>query len=151
MKIKPNLTLIFILAFTTPIFTQTISAENITLDGKVLEKETNRPLAYVSVGVLNKSQGTVSDTLGHFFFSITSKNLTDTLQVSIVGYNSLRIAVKDFISNADKSIKLTVNAAQLEEVVVSSTVRKNIEIIGRQGSGKLTQVSVHNKTSANEI
>jgi hypothetical protein len=149
MQLKPILTLVFILASTATIFAQTQSTENLTLTGTVLEKETNLPLAYVSVGVLNRSQGTVSDTLGHFTFSITSENLTDTLQLSLVGYSSLRMAVKDFISNADKSLKLTVNAAQLAEVIVTpSAARQHSEIIGRQASGKLTQVSAHNKISA---
>ena len=151
MKIKLLLILIFISTSATHIFAQTISSENKILDGKVFDKETNLPLAYVSVGVLNKSQGTVSDTLGQFAFSITNKNISDSLQFSIIGYHSLRVAVKDFINNADKSIKLTVNGTQLREVLVSSSnPRKNIEVIGRQSSGKLTQVSIHNKTSAEE-
>lgn len=151
MNSKPLLTLVFILSSTAGIFAQTQATENRTLIGKVLEKETNQPLAYVSVGVLNKPQGTVSDTLGQFSVSITSENLTDTLQLSLVGYNSLRIAVKDFINNADKSLKLTVNAAQLAAVVVTpSSTKLNSEIIGRQASGKLTQVSIHHKTSFEE-
>ena len=151
MKIRQVLTLIFILSSAIHVFAQTLSRENIILNGKVLDKETNLPLAYVSIGVLNKSQGTVSDTLGHFAFSITNENLSDTLQFSIVGYVSLRIAVKDFLSNADKSTKLTVNVTQLADVTVtSSSPRNNTEIIGRQGSGKLTQISIHNKTSADE-
>jgi len=151
LKIKLLLILIFISTSATHIFAQTISSENKILDGKVFDKETNLPLAYVSVGVLNKSQGTVSDTLGQFAFSITNKNISDSLQFSIIGYHSLRVAVKDFINNADKSIKLTVNGTQLREVLVSSSnPRKNIEVIGRQSSGKLTQVSIHNKTSAEE-
>jgi hypothetical protein len=71
--------------------------------------------------------------------------------LSIVGYNSLRIAVKDFIGINDKTIRLTVSIAQLAEVVVtSSNPRNNTEIIGRQGSGKLTQISIHNKNSVDE-
>lgn len=151
MKINPTLTLIFLFASSTNIFAQTLSTGNTTLNGKVLEKETNLPLAYASVGVLDKPLGTVSDTLGRFSFSITDENLTDTLQVSLVGYNSLRIAVKDFINNADKSIQLTANPVQLSEVIVTPlTLGKNTEIIGRQGSGKLIQVSVHHKTSFDE-
>jgi hypothetical protein len=79
----------------THIIAQTPSTENITLHGKVLDKETNLPLAYVSVGVLNKSQGTVADTLGQFTFLIANKNFSDSLQFSIVGYNGLKVAVKD--------------------------------------------------------
>ena len=151
MKIKTLLIPIFILTSATHVIAQTPSTENITLQGKVLDKETNLPLAYVSVGVLSKSQGTVADTLGQFAFLITNENVSDSLQFSIVGYKSLRVAVKDFISNADKSIKLRVNVTQLSGVIVtSSNLRSNTEIIGRQGSGKLTQISIHHKTSVIE-
>lgn len=142
---------ICILTSATQIIAQTSSTENITLYGKVLNKKTNLPLAYVSVGVLNKPQGTVADTLGQFAFLITKDNLSDSLQFSLVGYNSLQLAVKDFISNANKSIELTVNVTKLSDVIVTSSgVRNNTEIIGRQESGKLTQISIHNKTSVNE-
>src|SRR4029077_18928698 len=120
MKIKPLMILIFISTSATHVIAQIPSTENITLHGKVLDRETNLPLAYVSVGVLNKSRGTVSDTIGQFGFSITDEYFSDSLQFSIVGYNSLRIAVKDFISNVDKSIKLTVNVTQLADVIVTS-------------------------------
>ena len=151
MKIKPLMILIFISASAAHVIAQIPSTENISLYGKVLDKETNLPLAYVSVGVLNKSRGTVSDTIGQFGFSITTGYFSDSLQFSIVGYNSLRVAVKDFISNVDKSIKLTVNVTQLADVIVTSSIsRTNSEIIGRQASGKLTQISIHNKTSVEE-
>ncbi len=151
MKIKPLMILIFISTSAAHVIAQIPSTENITLHGKVLDKETNLPLAYVSVGVLNKSRGTVSDTIGQFGFSITDEYFSDSLQFSIVGYNSLRVAVKDFISYVDKSIKLTVNVTQLADVIVTSSIsRTNSEIIGRQASGKLTQISIHNKTSVEE-
>lgn len=125
--------------------------ESVKLKGKVLSIETGQPLAYVSVGVLNKSKGTISDTLGLFSFSITDDNFSDSLQFSIIGYHNFRIAVKDFINNLDKSIRLTVSMTQLPEVIFnSSSPRQTNEIIGRQSSGKLTQVSIHNKTSAEE-
>ena len=151
MKANPTQTLIFILASATNIFAQTSSTEKIALQGKILEKATDLPLAYVSVGVQNKSHGTVSDSLGRFSFTITGENLADTLLFSLVGYNSSKITVKDFISNPDKSLHLTVNPVQLDAVIVSSpTPGKTTEAIGRQGSGKLVQISIHNKTSVQE-
>jgi len=151
MKIKSILVLIVILTSAKVVFSQIPSTLNIILHGKVADTENNLPLPYVSVGVLNKSQGTVSDTVGQFSFPITTENISDSLQFSIIGYHSLRVAVKDFINNSDKSIKLTANVTQLREVLVtSSSSRKNTVAIGRQSSGKLTQVSIHNKTSADE-
>ncbi len=125
--------------------------EDKILNGIVLDNETNQPLAYVSVGVLNKPEGTVTDTAGNFSFSINQENSADTLQISIVGYNTSRVALKDFISNRDKPIKLTQRIEQLAAVTITNTItRENTEIIGRQGVSKLVQVSVHNKKTADE-
>jgi len=135
---------------TVHLFAQAPKTDAIILKGTISDKA-DQPLAYVSVGILNKPVGTVSDSLGNFSFEISNGNLSDTLQVSIVGYNSFQILVKNFISGPEKKIRLTERATQLEEVVVTSgKERKNTEIIGRQGSGKLTQVSIHHKTSVEE-
>jgi CarboxypepD_reg-like domain len=151
MKNKLLLTYIFFLTFATHAFTQTPSTENTTLYGKVLDKETNLPLAYVSVGILDKPQGTITDTIGKFSFTISQENFSDTLQISIVGYNALRISVKDFLASSDKLIKLTVRIEQLAEVTVTNAAnRANTEITGRQAVSKLVQVSVHNKKTADE-
>lgn len=151
MKFKISLALIFILAFTIQTFAQSAATENIIIKGVVLDKETNAPLAYVSVGVLNKSQGTVCDTIGHFAFKIAQENLIDTLQISIVGYTTFRISVKDFMASNSMTIKLSAEVKQLAEVtVISSAPRVNTEAIGRQKVSKLVQVSVHNKTSVDE-
>lgn len=133
------------------IFGQHTIDESKIIKGIVVELENNLPLAYVSIGVVNKSKGTVSDTLGNFTFSIASDNNLDTLQFSLVGYNSFRIAIKDFLNNKSKTVKLTVKVTQLEEVFVQKLNQKsNSEIIGSQSSGKLTQISIHNKTSVDE-
>ena len=132
-------------------FGQNPIAESKIIKGLVVENENNQPLAYVSVGVINKSKGTVSDTLGNFAFSISNDNTLDTLQFSLVGYRSFRIAIKDFLDNENKTIKLKINVTQLQEVIVQkSNSKTNSEIIGRQASGKLTQISIHNKTSVDE-
>ena len=151
MKLKPLLTLSLTILFTAKTFAQSQLPEDKILNGIVLDSETNLPLVYVSVGVLNKPEGTVTDTAGHFSFSVNQKNFADTLQISIVGYNTLRVAVKDFIAHADKPIKMTRRIEQLAAVTVTNTItRENTEIIGRQVVSKLVQVSVHNKKTADE-
>ena len=151
MIFKPLLTLIFICSFAWQTFAQNATAENVALKGVVLDKETNAPLAYVSVGILGKPFGTVSDTTGHFIFNIGQESFTDTLQLSIVGYYPLKISVKDFMSGSDQAIKLVVKVEQLVEVKVSDLIqRANTEIIGREEVSKLVQVSVHNKKSTDE-
>jgi CarboxypepD_reg-like domain len=151
MICKPLVTLILTVAVTTQVLSQRPITENLTLTGLVTDKEAHTPLAYVSVGILNKPLGTVTDTLGHFIFTIGQENISDSLQLSIVGYFTWRISVKDFVSAGDKTISLFVKTQRLREVTVTNSIqRPNTEIIGRQNVNKLVQVSVHNKKSADE-
>ncbi len=151
MKMKTLLIFIPFLIITGSVVAQVSTPENIVLDGKIVEKGTHLPLAYVNIGVLNKPKGTVTDTTGYFSFTINRQDFSDTLQVSIVGYNTLRIPVSHFLVSSKKQIELTVRIEQLAEVTVTnSSVRADSAIIGRQAVSKLVQVSVHHKTSADE-
>ena len=125
------------------------SANDILVSGKVIEQETNRPLSYVSIGIPDKPFGTLSDSLGRFVLHVPQENLSDSLQVSLVGYFSRRIAIKDIVAGKELSIALRVQYVELAEVVVTDK-KTNMETIGRQASGKFVQVSIHNKKSVSE-
>jgi len=149
MKSKLFISILFVLTLSNLTFSQSLTKEDVLVKGKILDQENNQPLAYVNVGVLNKSQGTLTDTLGNFNFHISQENLADTMQISLVGYSSKRITVKDFIESKENTFRLTVKLTELAEVVITSN-KSDIETIGRQGSGKLMQVSIHNKKSVEE-
>jgi len=149
MKFKILLAFIFISTFSNQSFAQDSTTQNITVKGIVLDVETNRPLAYVSVGVLNKPEGTLTDTLGNFNFHISQENVADTLQISLVGYFPKKITVKDFVESKENTIKLSIKITELAEVVLTNYAT-NTETIGRQGNGKFVQVSIHNKKSVEE-
>lgn len=149
MKAKILIATLFILSFSTATFSQNLIKESISIKGKIIQQENDHPLAYVSIGILNKSMGTLTDTLGNFNFQISRENLADTLQISLVGYFSKQIAVKSFIESNESIIRLKVKVIELAEVKVSNR-KLNIETIGRQSGGKFIQVSIHNKKSVEE-
>ena len=126
-----------------------VSGYVIYLKGIIVEQESKLPLAYTNVGIADQPFGTLTDSSGNFSMSINKENLSDTLLVSLTGYYTKRIAVNDFIATKDKTIRLTIKFTELKEVIVTNK-KQNTEIIGRQGDGKLVQLSVHNKTSADE-
>ncbi|MES2332535.1 MAG: carboxypeptidase-like regulatory domain-containing protein [Bacteroidota bacterium] len=147
---KPGIftTVIFVFSFVHAVYSQN-PTDNITITGKILEQKSNQPLAYVSIGIPDKPFGTLSDTLGNFAFHIAKENVTDTLQISLVGYFSKRIAVKDFIGSNQATISLSIRIVELAEVVVGHQ-KTYTETIGRQASGKFVQLSIHNKKSVTE-
>ena len=149
--LKPLYTSILFCMLACQTFAQTASAQPVILSGTVADKAANIPLAYVSVGILNKPLGTVTDTTGHFSFSIGQENVTDTLQLSIVGYAPVKLAVKDFMAGGDKTIALSLKPQQLAEVTVTGSGQwVNTEILGRNTVSTLVQLSVHNKKTVAE-
>lgn len=117
----------------------------VILKGLVVDKETSQPLAYTCVGILNKPLGTVADTTGQFSFEINTENLADTLQISIVGYSTIRVSVKDFMSGNQKTFNLIKKPVQLAEVTIVNSDAASTEIVGRQAVSKAVQISIHNK------
>jgi len=122
--------------------TSGVSGKEIQFHGLVIEQDSKQPLAYASIGVLNKPAGTVSDSLGHFDLLIGNEYLADTLQVSMVGYYPVKRSIRSLIKeNGPIAFNLVKKVIQLKEVVVSNQFQHTL-IVGRQSSGKLLQASI---------
>ena len=145
--------LIFLLVFTVALqsLAQSSISTNLTFKGAVIDKASKKTLSYVSIGVIDKPIGTVSDTSGHFTLNIGKENLKDTMRVSIVGYFETKISIKDFLSQSDNTIKLSAKTEQLAEVQINDLPQQvNTETIGRMAVSTLVQISIHNKKTVNE-
>lgn len=93
----------------------TVPAQEIfTISGTITDQQTHRPLPHVSV-VAGKV-GTVTNEQGHFTLKV--KSLTDTLNVSLIGYVSQQVK---FLRNGQElKIQLQPTTVNLNEVVVRS-------------------------------
>jgi CarboxypepD_reg-like domain len=116
--------------------------KDIQFHGVIMDQADKLPLAYVSIGVLNKPVGTVSDSLGNFNLIIGNEYLNDTLQISIVGYDPQRKSIQELTKTNDAIvINLVKKIILLKEVIVSNSFQ-HTEIVGRQSNGSLFQVSI---------
>ena len=77
----------------------------ITIEGMVYD-EYNYPIPYASVGIVKKNIGTSSTEDGGFKFVVTNNELSDTIEISSIGFQSLEITVQDFIALTDKTFVL---------------------------------------------
>ena len=95
------------------------SQENTTIQkvsGTIQNDNTLLPIANVNVINLNKAIGTTTNTKG--FFEIEA-NINDTLHISFIGFQSLKVRVtNDWIKNKTTKIQLTEKAIALEEVII---------------------------------
>jgi len=130
-------------------FTQAPSVKRLVFDGIIYDKDSNAPLAYVSIGLKDKPIGTISDSNGHYSIQVNDGNFSDTLLVSLVGYETEQILLSALLNGKGQDLYLSRKNYILPGVIISNQF-KNIKVIGRQGSGKLIQVSLHHKDSFTE-
>ena len=82
--------------------------------GKIIDKHSRRPLAFVNITYLESGQGTVSNIDGEF--SISSSQDPDFLKFSYVGYHSLLIGKEEILRDQTMVIALDRKAYDIEEV-----------------------------------
>ena len=114
IKMKHYLVLLFLI-LTTVAFAQDKSLiQKVT--GTIVNDNTLFFISNVNIININKVKGTVSDTKGYFEIEAT---LNDTLHISTLGYQSLRVRVtNDWLKNGNAKLQLTEKAIALEEVIV---------------------------------
>lgn len=134
---------IFLFLDRKPILAQQNQEFSIELSGTIVDAKTSLPLAYVNIGIVDKSIGTVSDLAGKFKFSIGSENLEDIVQFSMIGYETQKISVQDYRESRHDSLFLDPKDYLLDELVVVN--KQNQEIVGREKGGGLIQFAMHPK------
>lgn len=93
-------------------------AQNITINGRVLNDSTDAPLMYVNVAIKGCPIGVSTNEAGEFSFHVPAKNNYDTLIVSAIGYKSYECAINE-ISNIDSIvISLEEQIYELQNVIV---------------------------------
>ena len=83
MKIKLSILLIFC---SFHLFAQ----DYLTIEGKIIDKDTRKPVAYAHVGILEKGIGTVSGGNGAFMLKIPATDNRATFVVSFIGYKNFK-------------------------------------------------------------
>ncbi len=105
--------LIFLLNFAAIAQENTI-AQKVT--GTIINDNTLLPISNANVININKVKGVVTDKKGFFELEVS---VNDTLHISLLGYQSLRVRVtNDWLKNGTAKLQLTEKAIALEEVIV---------------------------------
>lgn len=109
MKIKLSIALLF--------FSLLLNAQDfLTIEGKIIDKDTRKPIAYAHIGILEKGIGTISGGNGSFILKIPDTYKRATLVVSYLGYKNFKRGVHHLENPA--KIELQMISHELTEVVV---------------------------------
>ena len=114
----------------------TVHSQEKTITGKVWNLKNNEPLAYVNIGIKNKSIGTVSNKNGLFKLFLNDKtSLNDTVIVSYIGFKTEKFLVSE-LNTLKNPILLQPKNMELDEVVVrSKKIKLKSKKIGRSSKG----------------
>lgn len=129
------------------LFLITASA-NICHARTVLSESTREPVIYASIGVINRTLGTVADTLGNFSLKIPAEFIDDSIRISSIGYVAKTFAVKD-IQNIPDTILLADDVRMLNEVVVKP-VRIKHKTAGRKSAGGFIYIEIEGNRAAGQ-
>lgn len=96
------------------------SQQPVTITGRVIDRETGKPLTGASVVIKSKEIIAVTDASGHFNLPLNEANRNESVSVSFLGYQSAGFTITEYIAGSDSLIRLTPNVTELREVNISA-------------------------------
>ena len=104
------------------------------LTGQLVDAQ-KQPISYASIGVVGTPVGTIADGTGRFTLYVTEKvTATDTVRITLIGYQSLAFAVAELTATLSVSpqMVMTETVRQLSEVRVE-TRNSRVKTLGKTG------------------
>ena len=103
------------------------------LKGKIIYEKDSTPIPFASIKLLNHTAGSISDTSGNFALSLPALKQWDTLLISSVGFESLKIPAQKAVLKS--KFALQGFSKNLESVIVRSFSKEEVagaksEIVG---------------------
>lgn len=119
----------YIQVFTICLFSKLLTAGVINIQG-VVTNESNQPLQYVNIGLVNKPIGTVSNKNGKFVLTLNNEQLSksDTLRFSMTGYESKSFPLTETINHHDLNIQLSHKIETIPEaIIIGKKIKRKVK------------------------
>jgi hypothetical protein len=123
------------------------------ITGKIIDKDTKKPLAFASVNLKSNGIGTSTDETGRFNLFNQTSTQTDTLFISFLGYSTLYLPLNKFTNGG--VIKLSQKQLALHEIIVTpnavkSYIRKAYSLIPQNYPAIPLNLTAHFKETIKE-
>ena len=96
-------------------------SQEIEMSGVLIDSETNHPIEFANMGVINKNKGTVSNLEGKFRIKFSKEFVSDSLTISHVLYKTVKIPIRE---SKNLIITLQPNENKLSEVIVTNKKKR---------------------------
>lgn len=97
-----------------------VSMGQIQLEGQVVSLPVKYPIPFANIGIMNGTVGTISDHDGSFSMTISDHYANDTVVFSALGFERVRIPIRNFVRQNQLTIYLKETAYRLSEIVVTA-------------------------------
>jgi hypothetical protein len=124
-----------------------------SIAGQIIDADSQQPLPYVNVGLVDLNLGTVTDEEGFFEFEVSDGVDTNALlRLSMIGFQTIEYSLKDYIEQDLFFIPMAEETTALDEVVVS-TQRTKFEnkILGNKTTSKMIYSAFTTNRLGNEM
>jgi tetratricopeptide (TPR) repeat protein len=107
--------------------------DQVIIKGRILNSKTQQPVSFANIGFFRREIGTVSDEQGNFELQFNTKDIEtgDILQVSILGFQTMKIDVGDLDilrTSSNPVLYITPISYGLEEIVLDGKKKRSITI-----------------------
>jgi hypothetical protein len=119
--------------------------------GYIKDSITFKPIPYVNISIKGFNRGTVSNDKGFFYFVFTQEELTDSLNISCVGYFSKSYLLQS-INGKEMIINMLPKTFELSEVIIRSKspeelLRQAIRNVPKKfNNDNSTQIALYKET-----
>lgn len=97
--------------------------QNLTISGRVIDKETKEPLPFASIGIKGKPIGTITNLQGEFDFHFPAEYRDELFVISMLGYQNYETGAQALISSGATEIEMSKSTTVLKTVVISDSLR----------------------------
>lgn len=102
-------------------FVSLVFSQDIEMGGIIIDSKTQETIEFVNIGIQNKNKGTISNLEGKFYLEIPKELSKDSLTISHVNYETLKIPIRNI---KDKTLYLEPKTNELAEVVISNKKKR---------------------------
>ena len=102
-----------------------VVAQTGKISGTIMDGEFNEPMAFANILIKNTTKGTTSDFDGKYNIDIEPGLYL--VVFSYIGYQTIEISDVNVVADDDVILDVTLNTNSLENVIITTTIRKNTE------------------------
>ena len=106
------------------------------LSGLVIDRETNKPISYVNIYILNTTKGTVTNSEGFFKLAIGSNKEEKSVLFSALGYKSLVINLSDLVNKDGLKFEMVAAINKLDAVLLLTEPKYSVEELVQKALSK---------------